>query len=141
MRWTKMIGLLLAGAVIGGLLTGYAVFEYMTRLGIDWNQWATSGRDEAKASDAMMTLGALKRLRAGDVDGAGRGLEWKLNGHIYELAMMKRNGRDPKGDTSKTLAKIREYRQANPWDSGNKEVDKATSDVLSDVSSAPQKAH
>jgi len=141
MRWAKIIGLLVAGAIVGSLLTGFAVFEYMKQIGVDWNQWAASERDESKVADAMMTLGSLKSLRAEDVDGAEKGLESRLNSHIYELALMKRTGHDPKGDTSKALSAIAKYRETYRWTSGNPEVDKLTTNTLSEAISGSSKDH
>jgi hypothetical protein len=141
MRWIKIIGLLGAGAVIGGLLAGYMVFEYMERFGIAWNQWASSQYDEQRASDALGTVAALSQIRAGSMEEARRILEWRLTGEIPELARMKRDGRDPEGYTSRALSAIKDYKQANSWSSGSKEVDKLTSDTLSGATDASSKTH
>jgi len=141
MRWVKIIGLLVSGAVVGGLLSGYVVFEYTVRFGIAWNQWASSQYDERKASDALGTVAALNQLRVGNVDGARSVLEWRLNGEIPELAGMRKAGRDSAGSTAKAITAIRECRQANPWTSGNRELDKLTSNALGGVTNDHEQAH
>ena len=141
MRWAKIIGLFVSGAVAGGLLAGYVMFGYMTRFGIDWNQWATSQYDERKASDALGTVAALSKMRAGNVEGARSILEWRLNGEIPELAAKKKAGRDSGGYTTKAITAIREYRHANPWSSGNQELDKLTSDALDGVTDNHEQTH
>lgn len=138
MRWTKIICLLVAGAVLGGSLAGYVVFEYMERFGLAWNRWASSQYDEQEAGDALGTVVALSKIRAGKVEDARRVLEWRLTGEIPELALMKRAGRDPQGYTSKALSAIRDYRHDNPWTSGDPEIDRLTSDALNDKASSPQ---
>lgn len=141
MRWAKIMGLLASGAVIGGLLTGYVVFDYMARFGIDWNQWASSQYDERKATDALNTVSALTKMRAGNIEGARSTLEWRLTGDVAELAGMKKAGRDPSGYTSKALAAIGDYKQANPWSSGNPELDKLTAEALSGATRAQRQTH
>ncbi|MFC4526744.1 hypothetical protein ISN76_04710 [Dyella halodurans] len=141
MRWAKIIGLLVSGSIVGGLLSGYVVFEYMKQFGIDWDRWASSQYDELKASDALGTVAALSKMRAGNIDGARGVLEWRLTGEIPELAAMKRAGRDPGGYTTKAITAIREDRRANPWASGNQELDKLTSDALGGVTNASGQAH
>ncbi|GLQ99165.1 hypothetical protein [Dyella mobilis] len=139
MRWTKIIGLLVAGAVIGGVVAGYAVFEYMERWGIDWNKWASSQYDEQKAGDALGTVAALSDIRAGKIEDARRVLEWRLTSEIPELVGAEKAGLDPRGDTSRALSAIREYRRANPWTSGNQKLDKLTSDALNGVAGPADK--
>jgi hypothetical protein len=141
MRWVKIMGLLASGAVIGGLLIGYVMFEYMTRFGIAWNQWASSQYDERKATDALSTVATLTKIRAGNMEGARSTLEWRLTGDIAELAAMKKTGHDPGGYTTKALAAIGEYKQANPWSSGNPELDKLTAEALSGAASAQRQTH
>jgi hypothetical protein len=141
MRWVKIISLFVSGAIVGGLLSGYAVFEYTVRFGIAWNQWASSQYDERKASDALGTVAALNQMRVGNIDGARSVLEWRLNGEIPELVGMKRTGRDSGGSATKAISAVREYRQANPWTSGNQELDKLTSDALGGVTNDQEQAH
>ena len=139
MRWAKIIGLLATGGVLGGLLTGYLVWEYMLRFGVAWDQWASIQHDRGKAGEVRGTVAALAKLQAGKVDETRNILEWRLTGDIAELAYMKRVGRDPDGATTKALSAIRDYRHNNPWDSGNPELDKLTSENLNDASSSTQK--
>ncbi|WP_201315233.1 hypothetical protein [Dyella sp. EPa41] len=140
MRWAKILGLIVAGAVLGGLLSGYVVWQYMVRFGISWNQWASSQLDEQRASDALSTVAALSKLRAGNVENARNVLEWRLTGEIAELAGMKKAGSDPRGYTSKALSAISDYRQTNPWASGSPELDKQMSDTLREAASPPGRA-
>jgi hypothetical protein len=135
MRWAKTIGLITLGVVLGGLLGGYVVFQYMVRFGVDWNQWATSINDERRAGDALGRVAALTKLRAGNVEATRDILEMRLTIDVADLASLEKRGRDPKGNTTKAMSAIRSYRQANPWSSGNLELDKLTSDSLSDSAS------
>ena len=139
MRWAKIVGLLAAGALLGGLLTGYVIWEYMLRFGISWNQWASVEHDRGKAGEVRGTVAALAKLQAGKVDETRNILESRLTADIAELAYMKRLGRDPDGATTKALSAIRDYRHNSPWASGNPEPDKLTSDNLNDVSNSPLK--
>ena len=132
MRWVQILSLLLAGAVVGGVLTGYAVKQS----GAEGHLWESSQYDEARAGDALMTLGSLKTLHAGDIDATRRGLEERLISQAFELAGIRKSGHDPKGDISKTLTRIREYRQANPWVSGNQQLDKMAADALNGATGA-----
>ena len=141
MRWIKIVGLVAVGSLLGGLLSGYVVFEYMTRFGIDWNRWASSQFDERRASDALGTVAALSKLRAGDVEKARSVLEWRLTDEIAELAAMKKAGSDPRGYTSKALSAIRDYRESNPWASGSPEFDKQISKALQEAASPSGQAH
>jgi hypothetical protein len=136
MRLVKIVGLLLVGAVVGGAVTGYVV----KLPGAGGHLWASLQYDEAKASDALMTLGSLKTLHAGDIDATRRGLEERLISQALELAGIKKSGHDPNGDISRTLARIHEYRQANPWSGGNKELDKMAADALSSAADAAGQA-
>jgi hypothetical protein len=138
MRWTKVLGLVVLGSVLGGLLAGYVVFEYMERFGVAWNQWASTQSDRGKAGDALGTVTALAKLQAGRVDETRNILEWRLTSNIAELASMRRAGRDPDGLTSKALSRISDYRHNNPWASGNPEVDQLTSDALNGLTGSPQ---
>lgn len=67
MRWVKIIGLLATGAVFGGLLGGYVVFEYMKQIGWPYNVPHTiihlSRDGRAKVGDVVTSdREALKRL-------------------------------------------------------------------------------
>lgn len=141
MRWVKIIALFVSGAVVGGSLCGYVVFEYISKFGIAWNQWASSHYAERKADDALGTVAALNKLHTGSIDGARSVLEWRLNEEIPELVGLRRAGRDSGGHATKAIAAIREYRQANPWSSGNLELDRLMSDTLGDVTNDQEQTH
>jgi hypothetical protein len=141
MRWLKIIGLIALGGVLGGLFSGYVVFEYMERFGIAWNQWVSSQRDEETATATLVKVKGLTALHAGNTDEARRVLEWSLLTDIPNLASMKKMGRDPDGYTSKAILAARDYRVANPWSSGDPELDKATSDTLNKAATSARLAH
>lgn len=135
MHWAKIAAWLVLGAVLGGVITGYAVFEYMSRFGIDWNRWASSQQDERTATDALATVMVLDKLQTGGADNARNLLEWRVVVAVPVLTDMKRRGRDTDGSTTKALSAIRAHRQAHPWSSGDSQLDQQIADELGGLKS------
>ena len=133
MRYVKRFAFLIVGFVCGALVSGFVTFQYMARFGIDWNQWAESRSWEGKATDAIANVAVLKKFQSGDLYLVRFSLEMDLVRKSAELALMKRDGRDPNGETTKALSAIRAYRHANPWSSGSAELDKGTSETLDEA--------
>ncbi len=137
MRYLRKFAILIVGFVVGALLSGFLMFEYMAKFGIQYNEWVAKVYMEGRADEALSKVTALRQLQSGDLVKLRKSLEMGLINDTIRLTAMKQDGHDPKDVTDQALSKIRDYRRANPWASGSDELDRTITDELNKALDKP----
>ena len=108
MRWVKKTaiasGLLLTGAVIGSAVTAYASKELITK---------TSS--SSMAEQAGLDADVLSEIRLGNIDGATKFLEGRMDGAVAGvIAWQQAAGQEPDARARQCLAMVKTYRSSYP---------------------------
>ncbi len=110
-----------------GLVVGCTVSAYF------WVRWADTYMTDSSIAGIGERYAVLQVLRTGDTNKAIDALEEEMNGEVLQFAAMKRGVLVAKLKPSEVrlITRVRDYRAAHPYSSGDTEIDRFVASVLS----------